>query len=151
MKRPSRTRGLVAAPLLAAALTGALAASTATAGAAAPTLGGIHKIQHVVIVMQENRSFDSYFGTYPGANGVPMAGGHPAVCVPDPKTGQCVAPYHDQHDVNHGGPRRQTSTKRAACPTTPGRTSPTCCTGAASAGATTCSPAASPIARTTKA
>ncbi|HCP61038.1 MAG TPA: hypothetical protein DIU14_00985, partial [Actinobacteria bacterium] len=23
---------------------------------------GIHKIQHVVIVMQENRSFDSYFG-----------------------------------------------------------------------------------------
>ena len=24
-------------------------------------------IQHVVIIMQENRSFDSYFGTYPGA------------------------------------------------------------------------------------
>ncbi len=24
------------------------------------------KIQHVVVVMQENRSFDSYFGTYPG-------------------------------------------------------------------------------------
>src|SRR5689334_842983 len=33
---------------------------------------GIHKIKHVVVVMQENRSFDSYFGTYPGADGIPM-------------------------------------------------------------------------------
>ena len=32
-------------------------------------LTGIHKIQHVIIVMQENRSFDEYFGTYPGALG----------------------------------------------------------------------------------
>jgi phospholipase C len=30
---------------------------------------GIHKIRHVIIIMQENRSFDSYFGTYPGADG----------------------------------------------------------------------------------
>ena len=43
---------------------------------AAP-IDGIHKIQHVVIIMQENRSFDSYFGTYPGANGIPAG-----VCVP---------------------------------------------------------------------
>ncbi len=27
-------------------------------------------IQHVVIMMQENHTFDNYFGTYPGANGV---------------------------------------------------------------------------------
>ena len=27
------------------------------------SLAGIHKIRHVVVVMQENRSFDSYFGT----------------------------------------------------------------------------------------
>ena len=27
---------------------------------------GIHKIKHVIIIMQENRSFDSYFGTFPG-------------------------------------------------------------------------------------
>jgi len=26
---------------------------------------GIHKIKHVIIVMQENRSFDTYFGTIP--------------------------------------------------------------------------------------
>ena len=46
----------------------------------------IHKIRHVVIIMQENRSFDSYFGTYPGADGIPMQNGVPTVCVPDPRT-----------------------------------------------------------------
>ena len=66
--------------------------------------GGIHKIKHVVIIQQENRSFDSYFGTYPGADGIPMKNGSPTVCVNDPQTGQCVAPYLDHADVNGGGP-----------------------------------------------
>ncbi len=64
---------------------------------------GIHKIKHVIIVMQENRSFDSYFGTYPGADGIPMRHGVPAVCVPNP-AGGCTRPYHDTADVNGGGP-----------------------------------------------
>jgi phospholipase C len=59
----------------------------------------IHKIKHVVIIMQENRSFDSYFGTFPGADGIP-----PNVCVPDPMSGGCDAPYHDPSDENYGGP-----------------------------------------------
>ena len=67
----------------------------------------IHKIQHVVVIMQENRSFDSYFGTYPGANGIPMKNGTPTVCVNDPATNQCVKPYHDTQDLNHGGPHGQ--------------------------------------------
>jgi phospholipase C len=66
-------------------------------------LQGIHKIQHVVIIMQENRSFDEYFGTYPGADGIPMKNGVPTVCVPDPETKQCVKPYHDPNVVNTGG------------------------------------------------
>ncbi len=53
---------------------------------AATVPSGIHKIRHVVVIMQENRSFDSYFGTYPGADGIPMKNGKPAVCVPDPAT-----------------------------------------------------------------
>jgi phospholipase C len=65
---------------------------------------GIHKIQHVVIIMQENRSFDSYFGTYPGADGFPMKNGQIEVCVPDPRTGRCVRPYHDRMDRQLGGP-----------------------------------------------
>src|SRR5438309_1513836 len=70
----------------------------------AADLGGIHKIQHVVIIMQENRTFDHYFGTYPGADGIPMQNGAPTVCVPDPRSGQCMKPFHDPHDRNRGGP-----------------------------------------------
>ncbi len=76
-----------------------------TPSLAAPSLeAGIHKIQHVVMIMQENRSFDSYFGTFPGADGIPMKDGQPTVCVPDPKTSQCVRPFHVSSDVNRGGP-----------------------------------------------
>lgn len=64
----------------------------------------IHKIKHIIIIMQENRSFDSYFGTYPGADGIPMRAGVPAVCVPNPGDGQCQRPYHDPNDLNRGGP-----------------------------------------------
>jgi phospholipase C len=65
---------------------------------------GIHKIKHVIVIQQENRSFDSYFGTFPGADGIPMQQGQPTACVPDPASGACVAPYVDHADVNGGGP-----------------------------------------------
>jgi phospholipase C len=64
---------------------------------------GIHKIKHVIIIMQENRSFDNYFGTYPGADGIPMRNGVPAMCAPNP-VGGCTRPYHDTADVDGGGP-----------------------------------------------
>ena len=67
---------------------------------------GIHKIKHVIIIMQENRSFDSYFGTYPGADGIPRRNGVPTVCVPNP-SGGCTRPYHDLADVNGGGPHAE--------------------------------------------
>jgi phospholipase C len=70
--------------------------------AATPT--GIHRIRHVVVIQQENRSFDSYFGTFPGADGIPMEHGKPTPCVPDPASGKCVSPYVDHADVNGGGP-----------------------------------------------
>jgi phospholipase C len=70
---------------------------------ATPT--GIHKIRHVVVIMQENRSFDSYFGTYPGADGIPGLAGNPGTlpCLPDPRFGGCDRPYHDPSLVNGGG------------------------------------------------
>jgi phospholipase C len=64
----------------------------------------VHEIKHVVIIMQENRSFDSYFGTFPGADGIPMQDGVPSVCVPNPITNTCDKPYHDTRDLNLGGP-----------------------------------------------
>jgi phospholipase C len=103
--RTRRRRGTAAggAALAAAWLTLVpVAGSGLPAGAAGGS--GIHKIRHVVIIMQENRSFDSYFGTYPGADGIPMQHGVPAVCVPDPAASQCVRPFHDPGDRNRGGP-----------------------------------------------
>jgi hypothetical protein len=66
----------------------------------------IHKIRHVVIIMQENRSFDSYFGTYRGADGIPGLAGNPGTlpCVPDPRRHICQRPYHDAADLNAGWP-----------------------------------------------
>ncbi len=67
---------------------------------------GIHKIKHVIVIMQENRSFDQYFGTFPGADGIPgLAGNRGEIpCVPDPKHGGCLRPFHDRRDGNFGGP-----------------------------------------------
>jgi phospholipase C len=72
-------------------------------------LAGVHKIKHVIVIQQENRSFDSYFGTFPGADGIPMKNGKPTMCVPDPAARTCVAPYVDHADVNGGGPHNAKS------------------------------------------
>ena len=65
---------------------------------------GIQKIKHVIVIMQENRSFDSYFGTFPGAEGFGGSYGQAVKCVPDPQSHACVEPYIDHADVNGGGP-----------------------------------------------
>jgi phospholipase C len=80
----------------------------ARAGAAAQ---GIHKIQHVIVIMQENRSFDSYFGMFPGADGIPMRDGQPTVCNVDPINNVCYPPYVDHHDVQQGGPHEAGAAK----------------------------------------
>jgi phospholipase C len=77
-------------------------------------------IKHVLIIMQENRSFDHYFGTYPGVNGLYNDAGVITACVPDPTCAPghvaldgglvcpndagCIKPFHDPNDVNAGGP-----------------------------------------------
>jgi phospholipase C len=102
--------GLLLVLVLTIACGGPLPAATPTPapGGGTSTGTGIHKIQHVVVIMQENRSFDSYFGTFPGADGIPMQNGVPTVCVPD-AAGTCIKPYHDSNDKNSGGPHGQTN------------------------------------------
>ncbi len=75
------------------------------------SVNGIYRIKHVVIIMQENRSFDHYFGTYPGADGIPGLAGNPGTvpCVPDPLHGGCVSPFHETADKNFGGPHSQSN------------------------------------------
>jgi phospholipase C len=51
---------------------------------------GIEKIHHIIWILQENHSFDNYFGTYPGADGIP-----PGTCLPVlPGSSDCVRPFH---------------------------------------------------------
>jgi phospholipase C len=83
-----------------AVVAGFVAACHAAPAGRGGASGGIHAIKHVIVIMQENRSFDSYFGTFPGADGLP-----PNVCVPNPTV--CVHPFHDTADVNGGGPHGQ--------------------------------------------
>jgi phospholipase C len=69
-------------------------------------------LQHIIVIMQENRSFDSYFGTFPGANGIPLDdAGVPIACLPTlldgGAIGPCVRPYHDANNYNAGGPHGQ--------------------------------------------
>jgi phospholipase C len=110
--RPA-TSSLRRASLFLTALCATLPLFSAGCGNPPPTVNqqesGINKIKHVIVIMQENRSFDSYFGTYPGADGIPMQNGVPTVCVPDPQTGQCVKPFHDPNDKNGGGPHGSTN------------------------------------------
>jgi phospholipase C len=80
--------------------------------AAAVSHKGLDKIEHVIFVMQENRSFDSYFGTYPGADGIPMHDGTPTVGVPDPATHTCEKPYHDAGYIDSGGPHSDAAFRR---------------------------------------
>ena len=100
--RLSLAAGAVAALVASMAFTAAVQAQQTPSGrsavlAAAPS--GIHKIKHVIVILQENRTFDSYFGAYPGADGIPAG-----VCVPDPFHGGCVKPFVDHNDKNMGGP-----------------------------------------------
>lgn len=46
-------------------------------------------IEHVVIIVKENHSFDNYFGTFPGANGVPLPPAQDPPAAGDPR--------HDHH------------------------------------------------------
>ncbi len=50
-------------------------------------------IKHFISLMQENHTFDNYFGTYPGAEGLPAKACVPIDIFAGPG-GECAAPYH---------------------------------------------------------
>jgi phospholipase C len=109
-----RRTALIALSVAAAFAVVAAACSAADRGlggpeAAAEPLTEIHRIRHVIVIMQENRSFDNYFGTFPGADGIPMRNGRPTECAPDPFTRRCVRPFYDGRDRDLGGPHQVTA------------------------------------------
>lgn len=82
----------------AAAAGSLLPPSLRAALAAEPAAGGLRAVKHVVILMQENRSFDHYFGTLRGVRGfgdrnaVELPSGRPVFEQPAP-LGGTVLPF----------------------------------------------------------
>jgi phospholipase C len=74
------------------ALVCALALLPALAAPAAAEPDAKTPIKHFVSLMQENHSFDNYFGTYPGADGIPKDACQP-IDLNRPKRG-CIKPSH---------------------------------------------------------
>lgn len=70
------------------------------AGAPGPADAKAAKIKHIIYIIQENHTFDNYFGTFPGADGFPAG-----VKLPErPGAAPTVAPFHLQslnHDLSH--------------------------------------------------
>src|SRR5262249_17962574 len=101
----TRRRFLVSAAGLAGAagFAGALPESLARAAPSGPRKGRLDPphVPHVVYLMQENRSFDHYFGTYPGVRGfadpfaVRLPNGMSVFQQPDPANPDSyLEPYH---------------------------------------------------------
>jgi phospholipase C len=85
MRRLSLGVGLLATAAVAVSLT--VGAQPAAANAHATRT----PIKHFITLMQENHSFDNYFGTYPGADGIPRG-----TCMPrdpDRPSRGCVEPF----------------------------------------------------------
>jgi phospholipase C len=114
MTRPARPhsfcRRLRAIPAIATlTLVSAIGAQAAAAGAAArhsavttarhPAVTTPPAIQHVIVVMQSGHSFDNYFGTRRGVDGIP-AGVCQRVQV---NSKSCVKPYHLSSDQARAG------------------------------------------------
>lgn len=91
---------LLVANLITSSMTPSLAYAQQISGSNTPAN---NPIKHIVVIMQENRSFDNYFGTYPGANGIPKN-----VCMPanpdQPNNGQCVKPFLSINPVSEDMP-----------------------------------------------
>lgn len=82
-------RILILAAILA---TGFVPSGGARAETLPPAEATATPIKHLIVLMQENHTFDNYFGTYPGVDGIPEG-----VCMPvdptDPQNQECVKPW----------------------------------------------------------
>src|SRR2546429_5969664 len=82
----ARGNRLPRARIVLAATAATLALLVATGGSVRAD-GNLHNVNHIIIVMQENHSFDNYFGVLPYASGTPYHGGG-GKCAPNDHT--CV-------------------------------------------------------------
>ncbi len=87
------TRSFVRLPILALLLLSNLPANGSAESQLSTSTLPTTPIEHFIVLMQENHSFDNYFGTYPGADGFPGE-----TCIPveldNPDNTECVEPFH---------------------------------------------------------
>ncbi len=57
---------------------------------------GMERIQHIVVIIKENRTFDNYFGTFPGADGATVGTLSTGAVIPLGRT-----PDRVPHDIAH--------------------------------------------------
>ncbi|TVT30696.1 phospholipase C, phosphocholine-specific, partial [Amycolatopsis rhizosphaerae] len=92
-----------------AALAGSLLPPSLHAAMAQPMpKGGLDAVEHVIVLMQENRSFDHYFGSLRGARGfgdahpLDLRGGGPVFAQPKPGGGS-VLPFSLREEARREG------------------------------------------------
>ena len=106
------TVALVVAAAMAPSTSNPAAADDRGARRAVDPRAGIFNIDHLVFIVQENRSFDHYFGTFHGANGIPRRpNGALKPCIPDPLAGHCQKTFHDSTPYDAGGPHSSAASK----------------------------------------
>ena len=91
MSRERAVKSSIAGALV-AAITIAVPSTSGAASAAPPAGTGLGGIKHIVVIYEENHSFDNLFGMWPGANGLNNADyqhttqvgtdGRPLACLP---------------------------------------------------------------------
>ncbi len=64
--------------------------------AVGPVPTGLEKIKHIVFIVKENRTFDNYFGTFPGADGATSGRISTGQIIPLRHT-----PDRTKHDIDH--------------------------------------------------
>ena len=100
-------RPLITLALAGAATVASASLATTTSAAAAPSVGNSAKttspIKHVVVIYQENVSFDHYFGTYPHATNTD---GKPFTAKPGTPTVNGLTPELLNFNPNGVNPQR---------------------------------------------
>jgi phospholipase C len=93
--------------LLAAIMIGSSALNSHSSAVSLTPPPSVTKINHIVMIIQENHSFDNMFGTFPG---LPSGYGlNLNVCLPSGSSKPCVKPWNadgnsivQEHDLPHG-------------------------------------------------
>ncbi|HXM54023.1 MAG TPA: alkaline phosphatase family protein [Candidatus Dormibacteraeota bacterium] len=110
----TRRRFIQAAAAMGAAVAAFPAFPAVRVGRAAGT-----PLRHIVLLMQENRSFDHYFGRFPGADGLPAdapARAATADCLNDPPHNQAALDRIAGSDDDYANPAALTAYGEAAVP-----------------------------------